>query len=127
MKENLFTVWQQLKILIERYQFILCKKNRIKLFGVAKDQGIDMAPPNELSLDWDQTISKNKKLISKPNTAKKKFLNKKVQLKTDSTVIGLYHGDVMSTKYGEETTGMETISNIMPLCKRKKGKNYGSK
>ena len=108
--------------MIEKYQFILTK-----YFWVAKDQGIDMTPPNKMSLDWDQTISKNKKLISKPNTAKKKFLNKKVQLKTDSTVIGLYHGDVMSTKYGEETTGMETISNIMSLCKRKKGKIYGSK
>ena len=35
--------------------------------------------------------------------------------------------DEMSIKDGEETTGMETISNIMPLGKRKKGKNYGSK
>ena len=87
-----------------------------------------MAPPNKLSLDWDQTIGKNKKVTSKLNKAKKKSVNKKVEnIQTDSTVLGLYLGDEMSTKDGEETTGMETISDIMPLGKRKKGKNYGSK
>ena len=81
-----------------------------------------MAPPNKLSLDWDQTISKNKKLTSKLNKTKKKSVNKKVEnIQTDSTVLGLYLGDEMSTKDGEETAAMETISNIMPLGKRKKG------
>ena len=87
-----------------------------------------MAPPNKLSLDWDQTISENKKVASKLNKAKKKSGNKKVDnIQTDSTLLGPYLGDEMSIKDGEETTGMETISNIMPLGKRKKGKNYGSK
>ena len=91
---------------------------------IVKDQGIGMAPPNKLSLDWDQTISRNKKVASKLNKGKKKSVNKKVEnIQTDSTVLGLYLGD----KDGEETTGMETISNIMPLEKRKRGKNYGSK
>ena len=72
----------------------------------------------------DQTISKNKKVTSKLNKAKKKSVNKKVEnIQTDSTVLG----DEMSIKDGEETTGMETISNIMSLGKRKKGKNFGSK
>ena len=84
-----------------------------------------MAPPNKLSLDWEQTISKNKKVISKLHKGKKKSVNKKVEnIQTDSTVLGLYLGDEMSIKDGEETTGMETISNIMPLEKRKRGKNY---
>ena len=83
-----------------------------------------MAPPNKSSLDWDQTISKNKKVTSKLNKTRKKSVNKKVEnIQTDSTVLGLYLGD----KDGKETTGMETISNIMPLGKRKKGKNFGSK
>ena len=87
-----------------------------------------MAPPNKLSLDWDQTISKTKKVASKLNKAKKKFVNKKVEnIQTDSTTLGLYLGDEMSTKDGEKTTGMETISNIMSLGKRKKGKNCGLK
>ena len=89
---------------------------------VIKDQGIGMAPPNKLSLDWDQTISKNKKVASKLNKTKKKSVNKKVEnIQTDLTVHGLYLGDEMSIKDGEETTGMETISNIMSLGKRKKG------
>ena len=84
-----------------------------------------MAPPNKSSLDWDQTISKNKKVTSKLNKTRKKSVNKKVEnIQTDSTVLD---GDEMSINDGEETTGMETISNIMPLGKRKKGKNYGSK
>ena len=84
-----------------------------------------MAPPNKLSLDWDQTISKNKKVTSKLNKTKKKSVNKKVEnIQTDSTVLD--DGDEMSIKDVEETTGMETISNIMPLGKRKKGKNCGS-
>ena len=84
-----------------------------------------MAPPNKLSLDWDQTISKNKKVTSKLNKTRKKSVNKKVEnIQTDSTELGFYLGDEMSTKDGEKTTRMETISNIMPLCKRKKGKNY---
>ena len=87
-----------------------------------------MAPPNKLSLDWDQTISKNKKVTSKLNKTKKKSVNKKVEnIQTDPTTLGLYLGDEISIKDGEETTGMEPISNSMPLCKRKKGKNYGSK
>ena len=86
---------------------------------------MDMVPPNKLSLDWDETISKNKKMASKLNKTKKKSVKKKVEnIQTDLTVHGLYLGDEMSIKDGEETTGMETISNIMPLCKRKKGKNY---
>ena len=64
-------------------------------------------------------------LTSKLNKAKKKSVNKKVEnIQTDSTLLGPYLGDEMSTNDGQETTGMETISNIMPLCKRKKGKNY---
>ena len=82
-----------------------------------------MVPPNKLSLDWDQTISKNKKKTSKLNKTKKKSVNKKVE----NIQTALYLGDEMSTKDGEETTGMETISNIMPLGKRKRGKNLGSK
>ena len=81
-----------------------------------------MAPPNKLSLDWDQTISKNKKVASKLNKAKKKSGNKKVE--NIQTVLGPYLVEEKSTKDGEKTTRMETISNIMPLCKRKKGKNY---
>ena len=84
-----------------------------------------MAPPNKLSLDWDQTISKNKKVTSKLNKTRKKSVNKILEnIQTDSTVLGLYLGDEMSIKDGEETTGMETISNIMPLERRKRGKNY---
>ena len=76
-----------------------------------------MALPNKLSLDWDQTICKKLK------KTKKKSVNKKVEnIQTDSTVPGLYLGDEMSTKDGEKTTGMETISNIMPFGKRRKGK-----
>ena len=87
-----------------------------------------MAPPNKLSLDWDQTISKNKKVTSKLNKTKKKSVNKKVEnIQTDPTTLGLYLGDEISIKDGEETTGMETISNIMSLGKRKKGKNCGLK
>ena len=83
-----------------------------------------MAPPNKLCLDWNQTTSKNKEVTSRLKKTKKKFANKKVKnMQTDSTVLG----DEISIKDGEETTGMETISNIMPLGKRKKGKNYGSK
>ena len=82
-----------------------------------------MAPPNKLSLDWDQTISKNKKVTSKLIKTKKKSVNKKVE----NIQTGLYLGDEMSTKDGEETIGIEIISNIMPLGKRKKGKNCGSK
>ena len=92
---------------------------------IVKDQGIGMAPPNKLSLDWDQTISRNKKVASKLNKGKKKSVNKKVgNVQTDSTVLGPHLGDEMSIKDGEETTGMETISNIMPLERRKRGKNY---
>ena len=73
-------------------------------------------------------ISENRKVASKLNKAKKKSVSKKVEnIQTDSTLLGPYLGDEMSIKDGEETTGMETISNIMPLGKRKKGKNYGSK
>ena len=87
-----------------------------------------MASPNKLSLDWDQTISRNKKVTSKLNKTKKKSVNKKVEnIQTDSTVLGLYLSDEMSIKDGEETIGMETTSNIMSLGKRKKGKNCGSK
>ena len=87
---------------------------------IVKDQGIGMAPPNKLSLDWDQTISRNKKVASKLNKGKKKSVNKKVEnIQTVSTVPCLY--------LGEETTGMKTIPNIMPLEKRKKGKICGSK
>ena len=87
-----------------------------------------MVPPNKLSLDWDQTISRNKKVTSKRNKTKKKSANKKVEnIQTDSTVLGLYLSDEMSIKDGEETIGMETISNIMPSGKRKKGIYCGSK
>ena len=81
-----------------------------------------MAPPNKLSLDWDQTISKSKKVASNLNKAKKKSVNKKLEnIQTDSTVLGLYLGDEMSTKDRQETTGMETISTIISLGKPKKG------
>ena len=67
-------------------------------------------------------------MTSKLNKTKKKSVNKKVEtIQPDPTALGLYLGDEMSTKDGEETTEMETISNIMPLGKRKKGKNCGSK